>query len=199
MLLPLWPLLTAAWLTAGAAPLDPAQALPSVELRGAYERPTEHLGDTVRFCVQIDEVIDAWEPYHTRFGPERYRAYRVWSDDQRLWDAKEFHTPLGRLFVERGSAADRSLARAARFQRFVIHGTVRQALLGQPWIEVEHAFRSAETVGEGTLLHAARAVQWLEKGALEMARQELQRALAPRLPQAVRDDLEALLAQTSPA
>ncbi len=199
MWIPFAPLISALWLAAGSAPLDPALSLPQWELGQVYERPAEPLGITLHLTVQLDGEIEDWEPYDTRFGRERFRAFRVWSDQQRLWDSAAFHQPLGRIFVERGSPAERDLLKAPRFQRFVIHGTVRQALLGQPWIEVQHAFRSFHSVGEGTLLHAARALQWLEKGAWETARQELERALAPRLPQAVRQDLLALIAQASAA
>ena len=201
MLYPLLQALTASLVALGSVPSADlpgnGEARPTVALSELYAKPTQHLGSTVRFTVQWDQLQADWQPFHTRFGPERFRAARVWSDDQRLWDPEQFHAPLGLLFVPKGTPAERDLLRAPRFQRFVIYGTVRNTLLGRPWIEVHHAFRSQETVGEGTLLHASRALRWLDRGALEMARQELERALVPRLPQAVREDLETLLLHAS--
>jgi len=171
--------------------LDPALRLPTVSLDDAFHRPTRHLGARVRTTVQLDREITDWNAFSTRFTPEAYRCFRVWSDDQRLWDADAFHSPVGRVFVSKGSDAERGLLKADRFQRFILHADVRQVLIGQPWLEVKHAFRSWETVGEGTLLHATRGLDLLERGAVEMARKEFERALTPRLPEAIRLQLQA--------
>ncbi len=170
----------------------PAPHPNTVELSELHQHPVDHLAQEVRFYVQLDQQIPQWNAFTTRFGPETYRAFRVWGDDQRLWDVESFYRPMGRIFVKDAHVHARRLAGADRFQRFLVVGKVHNVLMGEPWIEVEHLYKSRQSVPEGSLLHATRGLSLIERGALGMASDEFDRALVAKLPDHVREDLLVL-------
>ncbi|HPF13581.1 MAG: hypothetical protein H6830_06625 [Planctomycetes bacterium] len=192
------PYLVQTLLAVAAIPCPSAPTVPTVELSAMHYRPAAHLGERVRFYVQLDQEVAAWNPFSTRFGPESYRCFRVWGDDQRLWDEDAYFHPAGRLFVPDLGRYGEVMGRAERFQRFLVIGHVRQILLGEPWIEVERIVKTRFTVPEGTLLHATRGIELLDRGALRMAHDELTRAWVDTLPKAVREDLQALIKSCEP-
>ena len=181
-----------------AAPLSPFTnagadpALATVELSDLREAPSTWLGRRVRLVVQMREPVETWQPWFTRFGPSDHVGWSGWSDDDFTWEPAVFHDPFARLFAPRGSLAERELASASLFERFELVATVREVFLGEPWIEVERARQLSDEVGEGTVLHAIRADLHRSAGRLELARDELVRAMAGQLPARARAELERL-------
>ena len=97
-----------------------------------------------------------------------------------------------RVFVKRGTMLEAYLRAGQAHQRFQMTVIVREHCAGQPWAEVVEAWRMAEEVTVGTIVHVARGITMLGRGATEVATSEFERALAAPLPAAVRAELEVL-------
>lgn len=150
------------------------------------------LGRRIKLVAQLHGRVEAWNPYLSRFGPRTHAAIQLWADEQMLWRMDEHDAPQVRVFVPLGSAAESVLARGARYERFEIEGTLRELFLGEPWIEVEYARRLPEQVGEGTVIHAGRALSLMDSGVWKLAEAELGQALQSLLPAHARAELERL-------
>lgn len=166
-------------------------APPLVPYAEIADEPERFLGTQVRLFFQYHSEREAWDPYLTSFAENRYRALDGWTDEQRLWLQHEFETPAARVYVLRGSRAERSLVGARVHQRWMLAGVVREEHLGLPWIEITHAYPMRSHVPEGSILHAIRAFECIEKNTFALARDEFSRALAAPLPAPVARELEA--------
>lgn len=153
---------------------------------------TQRLGQPVRVQLQFHSAIASWNPFMTRFGPREFSAVRAWGDEQFPWVASDFESPAARLFVRRDSDAERVLAIAKPAERFELDVIVREVLFDRPWVEVLAARALTEIIGEGTVIHARRAIELTEAGAWKLADAEYERALAPSLPPHARAELERL-------
>lgn len=166
-------------LALAALPLAP-QAPPLVALEKVVADPTAYLGKTVRVHVQMHSEEQAWAPYLTRFSPAAYRAFRVWTDEQLLWNKQDYETPKARLFAPRGVL--RRFSKARLQERFLCTITVEEWFAGQVWIEVKSAIPTKAFVPEGAVLHAIKARDLVGRGAYDLAAGEYERALAAPLP-----------------
>lgn len=163
-------------------------------------RPLAHLGQQLRCVFQVQSVPESWNPYVTRFGTRDYRALSVWTDEQLLWDRAQFDKPFGLVFVRRGGDAEELLAQAKPYQRYEVTAEVAQVFLGRPWLAITSARRLGQEVGEGTVIHTARAIALFTQEHYELALEDLDRALAPEnLPQAALDELQRLKAECKAA
>ena len=156
------------------------------------ERPERWLGRSVRVVAQYHSRVEAWNPYLTRFGPGQFSAHQLWSDEQLPWVVAEHASPAVRLFTRRGAASEWALAEARAYERFELTLSVRELFLGLPWCEVTEVLPLAESIPEGTVIHAAKALRLIESRAHSLARSELDQALVPGLPLRARNELERL-------
>ncbi len=161
-----------------------------LRLEDLYAAPRAHLGNIARVRFQLRGLREEWEPYITRFGPQDYMAFDVWSDDQLLWEKAEFDEPLATLFLRRDCEAARTLRGAPKYARFEALLRVEQLFLGRPWIELFELRPLPEALNEGALLHATRGVRSLAERKWGRAEDDLRRALASNLPAPARADLE---------
>lgn len=159
-----------------------AQPLPEVTWEELTQNPESHLGRAELLHLQFHSPLAPWEPYQTRFAPEGFAGIACWADEQLLWDAAEYEAPAARAFVRRGGALERRLARLRPHDRVALRVVVRSAQLGRPWVEVVGLQRSPQTVPEGSVLHAVKALELMERGAYGLAADQLDRALAAPLP-----------------
>lgn len=186
--------LVAFTLTVAAA--APRQELPEVEpWTQLVEAPEAHLARPVRLFLQFHSVERDQECYQTRFAPERWLALRAWTDEQQLWDPAEYDRPEALVFVRRGGRLARLVGRLAPHDRLAIAGVVRTAHLGRPWFEVRGFQRARRTVPEGTVLHASKALELMERKAWELAAEQLERALAAPLPAPAAAELRTFVAR----
>lgn len=154
--------------------------------------PCRHQGQEVVFAFQFHGWPERWHPGPTRFGEGAYAAISGWADEQFPWIPEEFDNPAVRLFVRRGSEAQRSFVGALPHQRFEVTGIVREVWRDRPWIELTGATLLEDQIGEATVFHAARAIELMEDGTFVMADEALQQALSAPLPDAARDELSRL-------
>lgn len=166
-----------------------------VALSELRREPGRRLAERVALVVQLRELSTEWEPFTTRFGPRQWLGASAWGDEQWLWRHREFADPCPTLFARLGSPAAAVLRGARPYERLEVVGTVREVLLGEPWIEIESVQPTLEQVGEGTIVHAERAVGCMERGEWQMALDSLARASVPRLPLHAATELERLAAE----
>ncbi len=172
-----------------------APSLPLVTWEELSARPDLALGTLQRMVVQYADPIDDWEPYLTRYSPEAYLSLRAWTDSQELWFRADYDAPAARLFVRRGTRAAALVADLEPHDRIVVACTVHDQFLGRPWVEIVSARRMHEYVPEGSVLHAVNGMEFLDRGILDLARDQFARALAAPLPVHAREALERLVAR----
>lgn len=156
-----------------------ARELTLGELRA---RPGLHLGQDVRFTLQFKGLVEDWNPYLSRFEPERWLMLEAWADEAFTWNRSVFETPVTRFFVRRGGGFEPLVRRARTYQRYELSGRVREVFLGEPWIEVVALVPLEGEVGEGTILHVTRARDAAAEGQFELALDQYARARAAPLP-----------------
>ena len=182
------PVLTLQALEAAAPAIRAPREVLLSELR---EAPSRYAGETVRCAVHVAEQGAPFQPFLSRFDPERHLRVAAWSDEQPVWHREAYDDPAPFLFVERASPLGQRLAAARPHERFLLTVTVREVWFDEPWIEIEGAHPLLPGLGEGTVLHAARAHELWEAGQRELALGELERALRSPLPPVAHDLLLA--------
>ncbi len=169
-----------------------APVLPLVEWEELVAHSHEEIGRTVRVFVQVEGRVETWEPYLTRFTPQTYLGVRGWSDAQMPWLEVDYRHPRVHLFARRDRAVARRFEAARPHDRLTVACVVRGIFAGRVWVEALGARPTRESVPEGTVLHAEKALDLLRREAPGMAREQLERALAAPLPRRAREALEAL-------
>ena len=185
-------LLALAALPTLARRVDDPEPPPLVAGTALWADPGAWLGTEVRFVVQHEAWLESWNPMATRFGAGDYRAWSAWADEQQLWRAEDYDAPAVRLFVRRGGASEWALTGLEPYQRFEVVGHVKAVLAGQPWVEVVGVRPLSEQIGDGSLVHATRALEAQDRGEWERAEEEFGRALAAPLPPLAHDELQRL-------
>lgn len=165
---------------------------PLVRIEQVREDPLVHLGSEVRIVFQRCDELAGWNPYLTRFGSDEFRGFRAWADEQFLWRREDWEQPAATLYARRGSVAADVLAAAPRYARFEATAHVRQVFLGRPWVEIASLRRLPGEIGEGTILHASRAIELMNEERFGIARDDLDRALPGDMPDAARVELRRL-------
>jgi len=167
-----------------------------VELRA---NPGRYLGEDVCFVLQFKRAIEDWNPYLSRFGPRDWLALEAWPDELFTWEPEVFASPAPRLFVRRGGAPEELVKRAHTYQRFEARARVREAFLGEPWIEIVELVPQEGEVGEGTILHVERARDFAFEQHYDLALEQYERAKAAPLPMHALAALEKEILETREA
>jgi hypothetical protein len=165
---------------------------PLVTWQELCDRPSRWLGKPVRLRVQFQGRVESWNPYLTRFGTKRFASIQAWSDEQFPWNQPDFDAPLVRLFLPRGEACAWALDRAAQGARFEVSAVVREVFLDVPWTEIREVLPLPEHIGEGTVIHASKAVDLMKKRSWTLAELEIQQAITDSLPAQAREELGRL-------
>jgi hypothetical protein len=174
------------------AALAAAPAPEAVTWAQLADAPECLLGEQRIVFVQSQAALEPWEPYLTRFSPERYAGLAAWSDEQLPWIEDDYRAPAASVFVRRATRLERFLASCHPHERLALRVVVRTAHLGRPWVEVLGVQRARRTVPEGTVLHAEKALELMARGSWDLAQDQLGRALAAPLPAHARGELEEL-------
>ncbi|NOT30590.1 MAG: hypothetical protein HOP15_09115 [Planctomycetes bacterium] len=171
------------------------EATRSVTLSALRAQPGRYLGLEVRFVLQFRALVEDWNPYLSRFEPARWLALEVWPDEALNWERAAFETPARRLFVRRGGGFEPLVRRARIYQRFEVRARVREAFLGEAWLELLELVPLEGEVGEGTILHVTRARELAAEGQFDLALDQYERARsAPLSPHALAAVLEEIRA-----
>lgn len=177
------------WWEPAAAPTPPL-----VELSKLRSEGLRWLGRRVRVVVQLDARVETWDAWVSHFHPAAWTRLSVWADEQFLWRREEWEQPWSHLYARSDTPAAALLSNAGRFRRFELEVDVREHLLGEARLEVLRATPLSESVGEGAILHASRAMDLLDRGLAALAKAEFERAQAGRLPEHARAELARLMA-----
>lgn len=152
-------------------------------------RPSRFAGKTLHLRIQYQDPVPTWNPYLTRFSPGRFVAVQAWADEQIPWIRSEYDAPVVRLFTLREGPCAWAFQSARKGDRFEITVVVREVFLALPWVEVTEVVPLPERIGEGTVIHAGRAVDWMAKKAWKLAELEIDQALTIHLPERARAEL----------
>lgn len=177
----------------GDGPLKLARQVPLVDWTELARDRSLYLGQRVRVQVQFHSWVVSWNPYLTRFGPGEFACLAAWSDEQFPWIREQYDAPAVRLFVRRGSRPEAELEQARFYGRYELVLDVRELLRERPWCEVVAVRPLERSLGEGTVIHAARAWTLIGNGTPSLAALELRRALAGNPPAPARQELQRLL------
>lgn len=193
-MLPLPALLLSAVLTTRSAP-DLQAAPPIVSWQDLCDRPSRWLGKKIRLRFQYQGRVDDWNPYLTRFGSRRYGAIQAWSDEQLPWVKSEFDAPIVRVFFPRGESCASVLDQAQVNGRYEVTAMVREVFLDVPWTELLEVVPLSERIGEGTIIHAGKALELMQRSDWKLAELEIEQAITDSLPPPARAELERLRAE----
>lgn len=155
------------------------------------ENPVAWRGVPVELVIQFQAPLESWRPWLTRFDERRYKGYSAWGDEQLLWKPRDFASPAMRLFARRGSQAEKAFVNAPLYRRFRITAVVRNIFESTPWIEILEAELLDRSIGQGTLIHAGRALVHKKEGRHAAAIEQYGRALAAPMPSAMKAALES--------
>ena len=172
-----------------------APDLPAVTWQDLCDRPSRWLGKSVRLRIQFQAPVERWNPYLTRFGTQRFAAVQAWADEQLPWIRAEYEAPLVRLFAARGESCAWAFETARAGDRFEVTVVVRQVFLALPWAEVLEVLPLPERIGEGTVIHAGKAQELMNRGAWKLAELEIDQAVTEALPPHARAELERMRAE----
>ena len=178
-------------LVEASAPVRPA--LPTFSIGALLDKPEMRLGETHRVVAQLHGEITEWNPFLTRFHADDYSLVTFWADEQWLWIKEEFEAPAAEFFVRRRTELAEVLASAKRHDRFELDIAVREVHGGRTWMEIVGVHRTEQQTPEGTVLHAIRALDMVDREGWALAVNELERAMSPNLPGHVRRELQTLL------
>jgi hypothetical protein len=190
--MPLLPALLLSGFVATSAPRAAQEAPPLVLWQDLCDRPSRWLEQTVRLRVQFQGRVDTWNPYLTRFGTKRFAGIQAWADEQFPWIQSEFDAPEVRLFLQRGESCAWALDSANPGARFEVTAVVREVFLDVPWTEILEVFPLPERIGEGTLIHAGKALDLMKTRAWSLAELEIVQAITDNLPAHARAELDRL-------
>ena len=169
------------------------RALPTFSVTALLDKPELRLGETHRVVAQLHGKVEEWNPFLTRFHRDDYSLVTFWADEQWLWIKEEFDAPAAQFFVRRRTELAEVLAEAKRHDRFELDVAVREVHAGRTWIEIVDVRRTGQQTPEGTILHAIRALDLVDREGWSLAINELERALRPDLPGHVRRELQTIL------
>jgi hypothetical protein len=185
-------------LSAGT-PASASSDVPLVTWEQLCARPSQWAGKTVHLRIQYQDPVASWNPYLTRFAPSRYVAVQAWADEQIPWVKTEYDTPAVRLFALRDGSCAWAFQSARKGDRFEVTIAVREVFLALPWAEITEVVPLEERIGEGTVIHAGRAVELMKKEAWKLAELEIDQAITIRLPERARAELLRMKAQCQDA
>jgi len=163
-----------------------------VSLATLARDPRPYLGRSVLVRFQVHSHPETWNPYLTRFGSEDWSRCEAWADEQFLWEREAWDAPAAAVFARRDSVAEGVLRDAPRLARFQARAHVSQVFLGRPWIEVSEVQRVPGAIGDGSVLHATRALEHLEREQHRIALEHFDRALVGEMPDVARAELRRL-------
>jgi len=155
--------------------------------------PAESIGQTVLITVQMRNQLTSWNPMVTRFGDGEYSAWAAWSDEQFPWSEDDYRSPRMRVFARHDSAAEWALLGVKPYSRFTLTCRVRSVFANMPWLEVVAVKPHIRHLGEGSVIHATRGLEFMRSGAFEAAISEFERASAGGIPELAEIELERLI------
>ncbi len=136
----------------------------------------------VKFPIQFCSIGKIANPFFTRFVPSDYANFYGWSDDQKIWDRKQYDNVFGMLFLSKESERLTDLYEFDLYERLWVTGTVRNVFQGEPWIEVSNFSPMGNQLNTATLSHMFRGEAYMSRREWQRAISELSLAPSSALP-----------------
>jgi hypothetical protein len=107
-----------------------------VTLAKVLEDPSAFLGVPVEMTIQFHETTKFFNPFFTRFTPERYVNFAAWGDEAALWMPEDFAASHPLFFVNKGGPDAQKVLGLAPFTRLRVTALTLSTFKGQAWIEI---------------------------------------------------------------
>ena len=130
------------------------------------------------FDLTFHTFTQVYNPYFTRFVPERFVNFSAWDDQQKIWNANEYRADFPFLFVSKSNANLTEFVELKRFDRMRVVGTIRDTFKGNPWIEIHSMTPLEGKLTEKALVHRVRGDVAISKNRPRIAVKEYHQALA---------------------
>lgn len=131
----------------------------------------------VQFVTQFASLGRISNPFFTQFTPTDFTNFYGWSDDQKLWQEKDYNDVFGMLFLSKSNSQLETLYEMGLYTRMRCTAVVRNTFQNIPWIEVLEFEVLGEKVDTAVLTHMHRGEDLMEQRLWQRAISEL--SLAP--------------------
>ncbi len=133
-----------------------AKAMTITKLRAAAES-YRHV--PCEFDMVFHGFSQHYNPYFTRFVPERFVNFSAWGAEQSIWEREQFNDDFPYLFVAKSNPVLPKFMEMKRFDRVRFVGIIRDTFRGEPWIEVVSITPMPGKITEKALIHRVRGDQ----------------------------------------
>ena len=89
----------------------------SVTLSQLMKTPESFRAVPCEFTLTFHQFTQVYNPYFTRFVPERYLNFAAWGDEQEIWKVEEYFRDFLFLFVSKGAKNLTDFLKLERFDR----------------------------------------------------------------------------------
>ncbi|MFW5882688.1 MAG: tetratricopeptide repeat protein [Planctomycetota bacterium] len=155
-----------------------------VDLEQLVRNPQAYEGMRVRFNATFVQTAGLFDPYHTRFTPERSINMVVWDDQAAIWKPTVRSKPVVTLYYDKNRKGAKAVSSLDKYTVITVIGQVQSSFRGQPWIDC-HSLERAKVVGtftDNAVYHLEQGLALAEAGEHELADENLRRALSEDLP-----------------
>jgi len=152
-----------------------ARTVSLTELRKA---PESYRGIPCEFVLVFHEYSQVYNPFFTRFVPEKYMNMSAWGDEQKIWEIREYTRDYCFLFVDKENTSLPGFLKLKRFDRIRVVGTIKDMFRGAPWIEVHSMTPVKGKLTQKSLIHRVRGDVAMKKNRPRIAAKEYNQALS---------------------
>lgn len=157
----------------------------SVTLSQLMKTPESFRAVPCEFTLTFHQFTQVYNPYFTRFVPERFLNFAAWGDEQEIWKVEEYSRDFPFLFVSKGAKNLTDFLKLERFDRVQVVGEIKDIFKGKPWIELYSVKPLDGKITEKSLVHRVRGDMAMKKNRPRIAVKEYNLALSQKeLPDA---------------
>jgi hypothetical protein len=131
-----------------------------------------------QFTLTFHQYTQVYNPYFTRFVPERYLNFAAWGDEQEIWKVEEYSRDFPFLFVAKKARNLSDFLKLKRFDRVQVIGEIKDIFKGKPWIELYSIKPLDGKITEKSLVHRVRGDMAMKKNRPRIAVKEYNLALS---------------------
>jgi len=169
----------------------------TVSLTKVLEDPEAFKAVEVEFVIQFHETTGFFNPFFTRFTPERYVNFAAWGDGQALWMPEDFAASHPLFFVEKGTPMAKAILHAAPFTRFRVTGRVESTFMDRAWIAITELEEEGTSLTNTALGHIIAGDKFAAEDRHNAAIQHYLKAYADKnLPEPARAAVAARLGRS---
>jgi len=169
----------------------------TVSLAKILDDPDAFKAVSVDFVIQFHETTGFFNPFFTRFTPERYVNFAAWGEGQALWMPEDFAESHPLFFVEKQTPMSKAILHAAPFTRFRCTGRVESTFMGRAWISIQKIEEEGTSLTSTALGHIIAGDKFAQQDRYNAAIQHYLKAYGDKaLPPAAKAAVATRLGQS---